>query len=398
LSIRKILIISFSFIAIVFYSCKENPRNFNSNLLGPDQITLVNLDSFVAGLNQNSASFRTVIKTGTANTLILGNYTTKSGNIQQASILIRCDYSTISDSNKSEILNGSAVVADSWIVFTKTYAFGDTLVNQLNFGAYHINTSWTSSGFTSDSLNNFSYDNNDVSGLKTLAADSTNIYKVHINGSTIQNEITNYANSIQNNGLYLKPSSSGSTVWGFGSVTSAYPPALVVVLNKFGVIADTLYFNILNDVSVLSGDMVTGAQDIYLQPSLLGQSRIAFDMSIIPAGSIINQAKLLLTLDRANTVYGSAYNPNILCYNIADSASKIVDSTMSYVSIIPQDSVTYEGDITSFVQKWVTNKMNQGMLLTPADGLDGMDIFAFKGSNSSNALQRPRLLIFYTKK
>jgi hypothetical protein len=398
LPIRKILIVLFSFIAILFYSCKENPRNFNSSLLGPDQINLVNLDSYVAGLSQNSASFKTVVKTGAANTLILGNYTTKSGNIQQASILMRCDYSTISDSNKSDLLNGNAVVADSWIVFTKTYAFGDTSVNQINFGAYNINTSWTSSGFTSDSLNNFSYDNNDVSGQKTLAADSTNIYKVHINGSAIQSEITNYANSIQDNGLYLKPSSSGNTVWGFGSVTSAYPPALVVVLNKLGVISDTLYFNILNDVSVLSGDIVSGAQDIYLQPGLVGQSRVAFDMSIIPVGSIINQAKLLLTLDRSNTVNGTAFNSDILCYNIADSASKIIDSTMSYITILQQDSVTYEGDITSFVQKWVTNKMNQGLLLTPADGLDGMDIFAFKGSNSSNAFQRPRLLIFYTKK
>ena len=396
--IRKILIVLFSFIAFTFYSCKENPRNFNSNLLGPDQINLVNLDSFVAGLTQNSASFKTVVKTGAANTLILGNYTTKSGNIQQASILIRCDYSTISDSNKSDLVNGNAVVADSWIVFTKTYAFGDTLANQLNFGAYNINTSWTSSGFTSDSLSNFSYDNNDVSGQKTLAADSTNICKVHINGSAIQNEITNYANSIQDNGLYLKPGSSGNTVWGFGSVTSAYPPALVVVLNKSGVIADTLYFNILNDVSVLSGDIISGAQDIYLQPGLVGQSRVAFDMSIIPPGSIINQAKLLLTLDRSNTVNGTAFNSDILCYNIADSASKIIDSTMSFATILQQDSVTYEGDITSFVQKWVTNKMNQGLLLTPADGLDGMDIFAFKGSNSNNAFQRPRLLIFYTKK
>jgi hypothetical protein len=398
LPIRKILIVLFSFIAITFYSCKENPRNFSSNLLGPDQINLVNLDSYVAGLTQNSASFKTVVKTGAANTLILGNYTTKSGNIQQASILIRFDYSTISDSNKSDLVNGNAVVADSWIVFTKTYAFGDTLANQLNFGAYNINTSWTSSGFTSDSLSNFSYDNNDVSGQKTLAADSTNICKVHINGSAIQNEITNYANSIQDNGLYLKPGSSGNTVWGFGSVTSAYPPALVVVLNKLGVIADTLYFNILNDVSVLSGDIVSGAQDIYLQPGLVGQSRVSFDMSIIPAGSIINQAKLLLTLDRSNTVNGTVFNSDILCYNIADSASKIIDSTMSYTTILQQDSVTYEGDITSFVQKWVTNKMNQGLLLTPADGLDGMDIFAFKGSNSNNAFQRPRLLIFYTKK
>lgn len=396
--IRKILIVLFSFIAIIFYSCKENPRDFNSGLLGPDQINLVNLDSYVAGLNQNSASFKTVIETGAANTLMLGNYKTNSGNIQQASILMRFNYSTISDTDKAEVLNGNAVVADSWIVFLRTYAFGDTLVNQLDFGAYPINTSWTSSGFTSDSLNAFSYDNNDVSGQKDLATDSTNIFKVHINGSTIQNEIKNYANSIQDNGIYLKPGSSGNTVWGFGSVSSSYKPALVVVLNKLGVIADTLYFDILNDVSILSGNVVTGAQDIYLQPALVGQARVAFDLSTIPKGSIINQAKLLLTVDKANTVNGTVFNSDILCYNIADSASKIIDSTMSYVTITQVDSSTYEGDITLFVQKWVTYKMNQGLLLTPRYGLDGMDIYAFKSSRAANALQRPRLLIFYTKK
>ena len=71
---------------------------------------------------------------------------------------------------------------------------------------------------------------------------------------------------------------------------------------------------------------------------------------------------------------------------------------MSYVTITQVDSSTYEGDITLFVQKWVTYKMNQGLLLTPRYGLDGMDIYAFKSSRAANALQRPRLLIFYTKK
>lgn len=386
------------FIAITFYSCKENPRDFNSGLLGPDQINLVNLDSYVARLNQNSVSFKTVIETGTSSTLILGNYNTNSGNLQQASILMHFDYSTISDTDKAEVLNGNAVVADSWIVFKKTYAFGDTLVNQLDFGAYSINSSWTSSGFTSDSLNTLSFDNNDVSGQKELATDSTNFYTIHLNSSTIQNEINNYANGIQNNGIYLKPGSSGNTVWGFGSVSSSYPPALVIVLNKLGVISDTLYFNFLNDVSVLSGDGVTGAQDIYLQPTLVGQARVAFDMSTIPSGSIINQAKLLLTLDNANTVHGTVFNSNILCFNIADSASQNIDSSISYVTITQIDSTTYEGDVTSFVQKWVTYKINQGLLLTPTDGLNGMDIFAFKSSSAANALQRPRLLIFYTKK
>jgi hypothetical protein len=385
-------------LAIIFYSCKEAPRDFNSGLLGPDQINLVNLDTFVAGVNENSASFKTVVTTGSATTLLLGNYTTHSGNTQQASLLMQFSYSTISDSNKADLLDGNAVVADAWISFVKTYAFGDTLTNQLDCGVYQINTSWTSAGFNADSLGDFSYNGNDVSGQKVLASDSTHIYRVHINGSAIKSQISDYANGIQDDGFYLKPGSSGNNVWGFGSNSSSYPAALVVVLNKLGVFADTLYFNVLNDVSILSGNIVTGAQDIYVQSSLISQARIAFDMSIIPPGSIINQAKLLLTADRPNTVNGTVFNSNILCYNIADSSSKITDSTLSFVTISPQDSVTYEGDITAFVQKWVTKKLNQGLLLTPADGLNGMNIFAFKGSNANNALQRPRLIILYTKK
>jgi len=399
LPLRRYLFALVTLIAFTFFSCKEAPRNFGSNLLGPDQINLVSLDSYVANLPQSSHSFKTVVKTGASSTLLLGNFTTHSGNTQGASLLLNFDYSTISDSNKSDLLNGNAAVIDSWIVFTKTYAFGDTNATQINFGAYKINTPWTSVGFTSDSLNNnFSYGTDDLSMQKILANDSTNIYKIHIKPAAVQDQISNYANGIADNGLYLKPNLSGNTVWGFGAILSSYPPAIAVVVNKVGVYTDTLYFNTSEDVSVVSGNIESSAQDFYLQSSLIGQAIISFDISVIPSNAIINQAKLILTVDQSNTVNGTVFTSNIASYNVADSASKIIDTTSSEITINPVDSVTFEGDITSFVQKWVTKKNNQGLLLTPLDGLTGLDLYAFKSSNSSNALQRPRLIILYTKK
>ena len=102
--------------------------------------------------------------------------------------------------------------------------------------------------------------------------------------------------------------------------------------------------------------------------------------------------------DLLNTVNETASNASILAFNIADSISNRVDSSLSPEIVEQVDSTTYKGDITAFVQKWVFEKNNRGLLLTPQNGLNGMEIFAFKGSDASNLSQRPRLVIVYTKK
>lgn len=390
-------------IAMIFYSCSEAPRNFNSNLLGPDQISLISTDSYTAGFPQSSNSFKTVIATGNSGRLLLGNYKSSSGAQQEASILIKFDFSTIPDSIKNDLKNNNATVVDSWVIFSKNYAFGDTLQKSLNFAAYKINSPWTSAGFTSDSLNaSFSYNSGeDLSSQKAFVNDSSQLYRFHLKAASVNGEIQNFANSVPDYGIYLKPTSSAiNTVWGFGAIAlnSVTQPALQIVVNKTGVYTDTLGFNALSNVSVLAGNLPTAAQDIILQPRLVAQARIWFDVSSLPSDAIINQARIILIPDSLNTVKGTNYNLNLLAFNIADSASRIVDSTFNPTTIIPSDSGTYEGVITAYVQKWVTAKINQGIIITPQDGLSGMEIFALKGSNASDAAKRPRLKILYTTK
>ena len=395
---RRHLFALVTLITLTFFSCKEAPRNFNSSILGPDQINLVSLDSFVNGLPQSSHSIKTVVNTGASSTLLLGSYKTSSGNIQDASTLIKFDYSTLSDTDSTGFSNGSITVNDSWIIFTKTYAFGDTNATQIDFGAYKVNSPWTSTGFTSDSLGNLSYSTDDLSSQKILANDSTNLYSVHIKPTAIQEEISDYTNGVNDYGIYLKPNQSGNTVWGFGAMSASSPPAIAIAVNRGGVLTDTLYFNALSNVSVLSGNLVSSAQDFYLQPSLAAQAVVSFDVSKIPSNAIINQAKLILTADTLNTVKGTVYNSNIVAYNITDSAAKTLDSLASGVTSTLTDTATYVLDVTSYVQKWVREKNNQGVLLVPYSGTTGMDIYAFKSSNSNNLSQRPRLIILYTTK
>ena len=56
------------------------------------------------------------------------------------------------------------------------------------------------------------------------------------------------------------------------------------------------------------------------------------------------------------------------------------------------------GDITSFITSWITNGDNQGMVIRPASLIEGLELFAIKGSESPELSERPRLRIVFTSK
>ena len=396
MSIRKILFLLTATLSFLFYSCSDAPRNFNSSLLGPDQIDIHSVDSYTGAYPQRSSSFKTVIPTGSANTLMLGKYKNSFVD-QEASILIQWSF-YLPDSIKSDLENNNATIQDGWVELVKTYVFGDT-TGTMDFSVHNITTPWTSIGFTSDSLNsaNFKYDNADISTQRDVNADS--IHTFHLSTSYLKTSILKSIDSLGDYGMYLKPT-SGNKVIGYQSIVigSLTQPAIKVVINKPGVYTDTLGFDAYADVSVLNGNLPkVPSTDIVMQSSLVGQSTIAFDVSSIPSDAIINKATLILTRDTLNSMAGDQYSPAITVYNVADSASTLIDSTFSSANITQYDS-TYEGIVTGYVQKWITTKINQGLVLSPQDGLNGMEIFAFKGSNATEPWKRPRLVIIYTRK
>ncbi|HKI77304.1 MAG TPA: DNRLRE domain-containing protein [Ignavibacteriaceae bacterium] len=395
MAIKRLFFILFTILLFGIYSCKENPRNYNSNLLGPDQVDLITVDSFSGSFPQSSTSFKTVIKTGASFMMLVGKY-----NNQVASTLLKFNY-YLPDSVKNDILNSNASITDAWVELTRVYVFGDSN-GTFQFGAYKITSPWSSIGFTADSLENgaqFTYDATDIATQKNVTDSLTSF---HLNTSYMTNELMNYGNGQATNGLYLNPISGNQTVFGYsGVLSSSYTtlPIIKIVVSKPGFYTDTLGMDTYEDVSVLTGGLpaISNPTDMIVQPMSVAQSRVAFDCSSIPSGAIINKATLILSLDIGSTVKGSSYNSNLSAFNIADSSGKSIDSTLSKITLTYSND-TFQGDVTSFVQKWVTKKQNQGILLTPEDGLFGMEIWAILGSNSSQQFNRPRLVITYTIK
>ena len=54
--------------------------------------------------------------------------------------------------------------------------------------------------------------------------------------------------------------------------------------------------------------------------------------------------------------------------------------------------------MTSFIQRTLIESNNQGLLLSASDKLNGVELFAIKGSNAAALAERPNLQIIYTSK
>ena len=389
--IRRLYVYLILVPGLFFSSCADAPRNYNSGILGIDQINLIQTDSFTGNFNQKSTSFKTVIATGGSDILLLGTY----GN-QAASFLMQFSF-PLADSIKTDLLSDALTIDDGWVELTKNYVFGDTL-GSFNYAVYKINSSWTSIGFTSDSLNgSFLHDATDLSFNKS-AFDSVTTF--HIDKTYLTSEMKDYSNDIPVNGVYVVPTSGTGTVFGFGAkiTNSVTQPIIRVVVTKAGVYTDTLSFELGADVSVLKGNLPTADPDeIVLQSSLVGQATLAFDVSALPSNALITKANLILTSDTLKSVRGNSVSPSLVIFNIQDSSARLIDSTLNAVSLTLTGS-GYAGLITPFVQKWLFTKQNQGIILAPGDGLRGMEIFVFRGSTYTDKAKRPRLEITYTLK
>ena len=85
------------------------------------------------------------------------------------------------------------------------------------------------------------------------------------------------------------------------------------------------------------------------------------------------------------------------------TANYITDST--HIDSLVQTQVTlnrigslYTGNITSYVQNWLSTKINEGIQIRSGTYDTGLELWALKGSNAADRSVRPRLKIIYTYK
>ena len=390
MAIRSIFLTLFVSVSLLHLSCSDSPSSLGADLLSQDLINILELDSAKDSLFQSSSTYKKVIALSNADRLLLG----KKDNVE-AGILVKF-LIFFADSIKQQIKNNELTVLSAKVEFTKNYTFGNSSA-PIDYSVHQINSSW-STGFTSDSLTLLSFDANDISFGKTFT-DTINTF--NFDNQTALNWLKARADSITpiDNGLYVKPSMSSEKIIGFQalSIDDLSIPSLEIVIQKAGVYIDTLSYFPSIDLSVISGSLPdVGFENIGIQAGLNSEARLFFNLSSLPKGIVVNYAKLILTIDTIKTITGSSFTNSLRVNYLTDSTSLIIDSTFSL--FLDRDSNTFEGSVTSFVQRTLIENNNQGLLLSASDKLNGVELFAIKGSNAAIFTERPKLQIIYTSK
>jgi hypothetical protein len=399
--VRHKIIVTFllSFYILLLTACNDSPTDIGSGLVSQDGVIVTKFNSAVDSMNQSWHSFKYVYSLASSNIIMVG----KSENVE-SKILIKFVFG-LPDTLKQDIIKDSIIIKESWIEMNKAYDFGD-LNGVFNFDVFKVNNFWTAS-FSADSFANLNYDNINLGSNFQSTNDTA--YSFNIENSLVIPWLINASDTSlgSNNGILLSATANTQRIMGFTAynISALNDPRLKIVFEKPGVYADTITGYVASDISIVLGNLpVVNTENIVIQSSLCAEAKVFFDLSVIPKDATINSANLTFTIDSSETKTGSTFNNALYIYLFSDSStylssdSSIYGLNSNYVHTLNRNSNTFSGLITDMVRAIHAGLDNQGFLVKAAGEVNGVEIFALKGSNAADVVKRPKLEIVYSRK
>ena len=383
--------ILFLLITFLIYSCTDEPSSLGIELIGSENISAKIFDTAVDTAQQSSSFFKKVIPLGATDWILIGRYQDI-----EASTLMKFVFG-LPDSLKEDLIDGNINVLDSWVILTNRYIYTDSNAT-MNFTVHKVNSSWSSSSFTVDSLANLNYEPTDASSQFTI---TDTLYTFHLDTALTLSWMKYTAdNTLESNfGIYLDPTLSSNKVVGFQAFTAISSEAakLFVVIEKPGVYVDTINGFVSADISIVDRPNLPTlpAGLISVQSSVAINSKLTFNLDQIPVSLVINKAELFITPDTVSSVKGSSFSNSLRVTYLSDADSLKTQGNPIFLTLKENK---YTGDITSFVRNWISTKENNGILIEAGNPTSGLELFALKGSDYFEFSERPRLRITYTVK
>lgn len=392
---RYILIFIISLIAL---SCSENPTITGYLTLNPiDSLIVTRFDSTKDSVSVHHRQLIQHDILGGSKRYLVGRY----GNLVAHS-LIRFKLGLTSEL-RDAIKNSNISILSARIKMNPVYKFGDNHNNTFEMEIYEVYTDFDEYKFNLDSLKSGRYEII-RENILTRSIDEDTLYYCELDTSKVLQWFTQIASDTSKklSGILLSPTLSTNYIKGFASSNAYYvgePTVLEIIAQYNSKIDSTLKFFVDADLHVVESDetVITDDAKIVLQSGIRTKSFIYFDLSKVPANAIVNSALLRLYPDTLLSKFGTSHHDSILVQFVTDSLKISVDSAFAYtLTKTPQGF--YEGQLNYFVQKWIDNKNNQGLLLSTRDPDGGVDKFVFFGPNSVVYERRPQLIINYSHK
>lgn len=388
-------ILTLGMAVIVLWNCKDDPTSIGEQLIPEvDKISIFALNSFDEGTYQKSKSFKDEAELSFAGRVLLGKY-------DQTNYTTLSKFSmSIPDSIRSAVDSGKLVIRKTWMELPVAYRLGESSA-AYDFKIHEITSTWTSIGFTADSLAVLEYEDENLASNIVEVSDS--LITLDFNNEIMMKwieEIIN-GNFLNIPGVVFKPEISSAKVLGFRAISSSIPanamPTIHSIVEVPGEFIDTLLATPFSDVHVAEGpDIIQNVERMYVQGSNIFRSNLLFELTSLPENITINNAVLRLYVNDEESFFGTSGNDSLLIHSIKDSTIMALD-TLSRSRLVRTDNY-YEGALTAIVQVLLTRDENHGLNIRLEQDLSTANKIVLYGSRAADKALRPLLTIIYTKK
>jgi hypothetical protein len=369
------------------FACSEDPTDQNSPTSPVALPGVIVRDTTIVALSDST--FKTYIPMDGASNLVgsVDGYTAIS------MLEFYPSYFTLRD---------TVNVLSAKIKLRLSYRYGAS-AGPLTFDVYQISRSWSPSTITWDSIQTGFYDATTKRGSfsGTIASDSDFIY-VDLDTAMVRQWISSTTSADVKYGVVFVPTSTsairGFVQFSYGDSSSYYPTLEIVAAGTSGNTQDTTTYSSGMGTFVADVGLANDPTLMRIQSGIVYRSKLRFDVSFIPRGSIVNNAWLSLTVVPSATRLNSFTTDTTLQAHIGltdDPAS--VEATYATISPASSALASMKGDISHAVQSWVRGP-NYGLVIRSTyPGETGrLDLYGFSGVHATDAAARPGLKITYT--
>jgi hypothetical protein len=370
---------------LMLAACQNDPDSTSVGIIpNEDLIGAVRFDSQKDSVRITSDEFETPLLPYSSSILSVGR-----AEGFDASTLIRWQY--LADS----IGEGGRIVSARMRLHSLPYRLGDD--GPVALEVREISDFWSSFTFTSDSLAQLEL----LPGVKGSAMRSlseTDSIDIPLDTVMVRDWLrkTNSGRYYEIRGVLVQSTTSGS-VRAFHSAEGSKPPTLEIVIEQNGKL-DTIAGQNLEDTYVATRPFTQHPGRIVVQGGSGVRGRLFFDVSAIPANSIINHVSLQFRIDRELSTKLYRGIDSLLVHINLDSTRNTpsTNGIMTSQSVDDPTLLTAQGAILiQAVQNWVNRRGNNGLILIKAAELSDLDRFAVYNGDAATDL-RPRLIVTYT--
>ena len=390
----KIFILT-SILISALVSCTDDPTSIGIDFIpNKDIIDILYINSDDGAFDQQSKYYTDSLSLNTSSALLLG----KHDNVESTMLLKYFIF--LPDSLKDAVNDGTLEVISSTMEMQPNYTYADKS-NFFDFSVHKINTFWNSLTFDKDDLEDLDYDDFDLSSNRVF---EDTLITFDFDKELTEEWLTYSASEDQgeyNNGIYFNYLPGTDKVLGFPAISAGNDEDLArlkIVVEVPGSFVDTVVVQVTSDVHTVLGDLPVGnPENIFIQGGIVVRANLMIDVSQIPDNTIINRATLKLYYDESESLIGTKTSDSLGVASLVDYEGNVLDETLPPILMEREDSL-YSGDITRFVQNWVSNQENEGLQIFLVNEIITVNKVALIGAFPVDPDHKPYLEVIYTSK